>query len=76
MVLGLRLGAWGSSGAVGAAFADFSGMVMVSLHVGQGICEPAPSASTDNSWPQFGQLKIISISGIWVDYPQISSAKI
>jgi hypothetical protein len=65
MALGAKLGAWiASEGGAGAALADFSGMVMVSLHVGHGISEPAPASSTDNSWPQLGQLKMISISAL------------
>src|SRR5882757_8695888 len=67
MALGERLGDAVSPGAIGAemgaAFSDFSGMTMTSPHVGQGISEPAPSASTDNSCSQCGQLKMISISG-------------
>src|SRR6185437_1054875 len=57
-----------SSPSAGAAsttgsLVDCSGMVMVSPQVGQGMSEPAPSASTANSCSQCGQLKIISING-------------
>src|SRR5579859_4466244 len=41
----------------GVTLVDFSGMVMVSPQVGHLICSPAPSASTDNSCSQCGQLK-------------------
>jgi len=69
MALGARRGACVSAGGfAGTGFAGSWGMTMVSPHVGHGSSEPAPAESTDNSWLQLGQLKMISIGVIWVDY--------
>src|SRR5208282_5066387 len=50
-----------AGGGAGAASGELLGIVIFAPHVGHLISEPAPSPSTDSSWLQLGQLKMISI---------------